>query len=199
MFVMRNPALGLSLVRHERPIVIAQPNIREPQRNISETLTSEIGGFIGIGKTTSTSTIMLSKDQFFAGEQLNVTIDCDNSRCSKAIKSFKIKVQRNLLALGYNGDFTNQKKYIKEYRSNEGCEANANRQITLNLQLPFDDDEENELLKARPYLKQSLQTQVSQDEQDVLKVISPSMMGQIVSIFYELHVFVKHSAWNEFG
>lgn len=133
MFVMRNPALGLSLVRHERPIVIAQPNIREPQRNITETLTSEIGGFIGIGKTTSISTIILSKDQFFAGEQLNVTIDCDNSRCSKAIKSFKIKVQRNLLALGYNGDFINQKKYIKEYRSNEGCEANANRQITLNL------------------------------------------------------------------
>ena len=82
-----------------------------------------------------------------------MTIDCNNSQCSKAIKSFKIKVQRNLLALGYNGEFTNQKKYIKEYRSNEGCEANANRQITLNLQLPFDDDEENELLKARPYLK----------------------------------------------
>ncbi len=25
------------------------------------------------------------------------------------------------------------------------------------------------------------------------------MMGQIVNVWYELHIFVKHDAWNEFG
>ena len=106
-----------------------------------------------------------------------MTVDCDNSRCSKAIKKFKIKVQRNLLALGYGSLFTNSKKYIKYYKFEEVCEANSSRQIQLSLQLPFEDDEQNELANARPNLRQSLQSQVSEDEQDVLKTMSPSMMG----------------------
>lgn len=69
----------------------------------------------------------MDKDQFFPGEVMNVRIDCDNSRCGKAVKGFKIKMQRNLLALGYNGTYRSCSKYIKVFKSNEGCGANTTK------------------------------------------------------------------------
>ena len=29
--------------------------------------------------------------------------------------------------------------------------------------------------------------------------VAPSMLGQILHIWYELHVFVKHDCWNDIG
>ena len=34
------------------------------------------------------------------------------------------------------------------------------------------------------------------DETHNMKSLCPSMFGQIVHIWYEVHVFVKHDAWN---
>ena len=56
--------------------------------------------------------ITLEKDLYWPGEDIVVRIDCDNSKCSKAVKNFKVKLRRNLLALGYNGQLVRHKKYI---------------------------------------------------------------------------------------
>ena len=52
--------------------------------------------------------------------------------------------------------------------------------------------------EIKPFLKESLD-RISADEKPLLDTFTTSMMGQIVSIWYELHVFIKHDAWNEFG
>ena len=71
--------------------------------NIQKTLSVKVGGFAGLAKTESVSTITVEKDQYFPGEEMVVKISCDNSQCYKAVKGFKVKVCRNLLAIGYNG------------------------------------------------------------------------------------------------
>ena len=73
--------------------------------------------------TESISTITLEKDQFYPGEDVVVQLACDNTKCIKSIKWFKIKIQRHLLALGYNGTLTKSTKYVEEQKIQEGCEA----------------------------------------------------------------------------
>ena len=82
---------------------MARAPSREPILNIQKALNLEVGGFIGVGKTKSENKITLAKDMYFPGEEIVVNIDCDNSNCSKSVKNFKVKLRRNLLALGYNG------------------------------------------------------------------------------------------------
>ena len=58
-------------------------------------LRSEVGGFMGMGKTVCNSQIFLEKSQYHVGENINVRIVCDNSACDKAVKSFKFKLFRS--------------------------------------------------------------------------------------------------------
>jgi len=44
-----------------------------------------------------------------------------------------------------------------------------------------------------------MKTYICKDEISLLKRMTTSMMGQIVNIWYELHIYVKHDSWNEFG
>lgn len=34
---------------------------------------------------------------------------------------------------------------------------------------------------------------------ELAKRLQPSILGKLIEINYELHVFVKHDAWNEWG
>ena len=59
-------------------------------------MSAKVGGFLGLGKTESHSSVVIEKDVFEVGEAIKVRIQCDNSRCSKTIKGFKLKLLRNL-------------------------------------------------------------------------------------------------------
>lgn len=48
-------------------------------------------------------------------------------------------------------------------------------------------------------LRESYLRQITTDIKPIMKTFTPSMIGQIVHIWYDLHVFVKHAAWNEVG
>ena len=65
-------------------------------RNIEFNLTFKVGGMFGVGKSESSTDFVFEKEEFYAGEEARVRIVCDNSRCSKAIKSFKFKVYRHI-------------------------------------------------------------------------------------------------------
>lgn len=92
---------------------------------------------MGIAKTESSAQITIEKDQYFPGEEIRVTIDCDNSKCRKPIEGFKIKIQRNLLVFGYNKAYQRHQSYISAFNSEEGCDAKATRQIQLSLKVPI--------------------------------------------------------------
>ena len=78
-----------------------------------------------MAQTESVSQITLEKDQFYPGEEIVVKIDCDNTKCAKSVKNFKIKLQRNLLALGYNGTLAKTKRYVEQIKVEERCEAHG--------------------------------------------------------------------------
>ena len=54
-YVADLPDLGISMVRHERPILINRDlrHTPQPQLNLKKDLTSKVGGFLGIGRTHS--------------------------------------------------------------------------------------------------------------------------------------------------
>ena len=61
---------------------------------LQRTFKSKVGGIGGLGASEATSVISLEKLIFAPGEKIRVNIDHDNSSCKKAVKSFKIKLQR---------------------------------------------------------------------------------------------------------
>ena len=61
---------------------------------LQRTFKSKVGGIGGLGASEATSVISLEKLVFAPGEKIRVNIDHDNSSCKKAVKSFKIKLQR---------------------------------------------------------------------------------------------------------
>ena len=52
-YVADIPELGISKVRHERPILINRGRAPQPQLNFKQDLESKVGGFLGIGRTHS--------------------------------------------------------------------------------------------------------------------------------------------------
>lgn len=85
-------SLPISKLRHERLFIVTREQTRSPLINIEKTLRLKVGGFIGMSKTESVSKITLEKDQLCPGEEIVVRVDCDNSKCSKAVKNFKLKL-----------------------------------------------------------------------------------------------------------
>lgn len=47
-----------------------------------------------MGKSESTTEIIFEKNEFYPGEKAKVRIICNNSNCSKKVKSFKFKIHR---------------------------------------------------------------------------------------------------------
>ena len=143
-FVADLPDLGISKVRHERPIFINR-DLRltpQPQLNVQQNLSSKIGGFLGIGKTLSKSQIVLDKDIYSVGDTIRVQINCDNSECSKSISGFKLKLQRNIQAVSEMGEtkVANHQKYVSIFKETEGVAAHENKQIQIELEIPEMDD-----------------------------------------------------------
>ena len=53
---------------------------------------------MGIGTTQVQTSITFDRSTYFIGQTASVRIICDNSRCAKAVKEFKIKIYRQLIA-----------------------------------------------------------------------------------------------------
>ena len=131
------------------------------------------------------------------GEEIVVNINCDNLNCRKPVKEFKMKVEKNLLGLGYRGKYCKQRKYVLECRSEETCEPRSSKQVQLRVRIP--DSEQILARDVHPYIVNTIKNTMFSDEKHNLLSLSPSMFGQIVHIWYEVHVFVKYDAWNDIG
>ena len=69
----------------------------------------------------------------------------------------------------------------------------------INFEVPELDQREPSVNCLSADLQAALKASISRDELPLLRRLTTSMMGQIVNVWYELHIFVKHDAWNEFG
>lgn len=123
-----------SMLRTDYALYLYRPNVAEesklgnPSGNIdptlSKTLTMTIGGIVGLGSSEAKSVISLEKHRFAPGEKIKVMIDCDNTQCKKAVKSYKIKFQRKISCLsgkkGVGAALLSQEDYIVALKY-DGC------------------------------------------------------------------------------
>lgn len=63
-------------------------------------LTSEVGGFLGAGKTSSSAKFSMDRTDYYAAEKVRVRINVDNTQCKKDVKEIKIKLARKVTAIG---------------------------------------------------------------------------------------------------
>ena len=109
------------MFRHERSFTVVRKELRNPMFAIQKDLNLAIGGFMGMAVTESNSHITVEKDQFYPGEEIKVKIECDNTKCKRDVKFFKIKIQRKILALGYDGNYSKHSRYVTAFKLLGGC------------------------------------------------------------------------------
>ena len=54
----------------------------------------KIGGLLGIGSKLIEANFSLNKTRYYPGETVKLRIDIDNRKCSKDVKSYKVKLWR---------------------------------------------------------------------------------------------------------
>ena len=69
----------------------------------SFTLDNKVGGYFGMNQTKTSAKFTVKSQVFMPGEHIPVTVECDNSECTNAIKSFKFKVWRKVRYMQSNG------------------------------------------------------------------------------------------------
>ena len=70
-----------------------------PLLHTKEVVVSEMGGVMGFGSSKCETTVYFLKNEFYTGQKAQVRIVCDNTKCDKAVKSFKFKVFRQCAVL----------------------------------------------------------------------------------------------------
>ena len=102
-------------------VYVYRPSIQNPPQEFKMQIKSEVGGFIGIGRSAATTHVFFDKNQYYMGERARIRIICDNTHCKKDIQSFKVKLMRIYEGQEHPGRFkTVHSSYI--YASKEsGC------------------------------------------------------------------------------
>ena len=103
-----NQQKGLSGFRGEVPIYIFCPKPPEQSNGRKGTLTLSVGGFLGIRSRECTCKVSVLSTVCNIGNSIDVKVDCDNSKCNKAVTDFNIAIERTHLLKtddGYNKEF----------------------------------------------------------------------------------------------
>ena len=114
----------------------AAVNYLKPKLEYS--MVEKAGGFFGIMGDQVRTSIFFEKNTFTPGEKLTVRIDCDNSSCSKPIKSFKVKLKRKI-SIKQNLVLGSQQFSASTYlvtSKEEGCPAKEKCVREIELTIP---------------------------------------------------------------
>ena len=79
---------------YQKPVTIA------PNADLNAAIDVRVGGLLGIGGSRSVTQVVFNQQQYYPGDKCVVNLLCDNSNCSSAVKSFKIKLKRKVFARG---------------------------------------------------------------------------------------------------
>ena len=164
------------------------------------------------GSTESTCEVKFVKNQYYPGEMIDIWLDCDNSKCDKAVKSYKFKLHRHLrcreaLTGAYDTFITNLKT-VKE----KGCAAKSREQKHFQFQIPVMEkdcsneatnilDRTSKAILRKDTRKKGMTVHNNDDDEKENKMLDlcPSWMGQIYQVQYTLKVYLKHDGFFERG
>ena len=132
----------------------------------------------------------MEKERYAPGEKIKVHFDVDNSKCRKAVKSFKIKLKRTIHI--FNGLKSHDKPlltdeeeiYTQKY---DGCPKKSNETRTIEFEVPLYDEKIGFVEKYHP------------DQRHMVKMFCDSADNTLFKIEYVLDIFVKHKAPLERG
>lgn len=107
------------------------------------TIQQKVGGVFGLGAGETKTTIKFEKNIYFPGDRVRVTFECNNTKCSKAVRAFKVKLKRKFFVqpLGKHSVPSHFSKYILSSRT-EGCPANSSATRTAEMIIPMDDSKD---------------------------------------------------------
>ena len=70
---------------------------------LTKSMHVKVAGVAGLGAASVSAHISIAKDTFHPGDLINITVDIDNSKCSKKVKSYKFKLARRYECFNGNG------------------------------------------------------------------------------------------------
>jgi DNA-binding LacI/PurR family transcriptional regulator len=107
---------------------------------------------LGFGKSECVTDIVFDKNEYYQGESARVSIACDNSKCSKAVRGFKFKLHRKILVRS-----TNTKQAVtltlQEYvfaLKEQGIPAKAQVTREFEIMIPTSEANSDKMLTLHP-------------------------------------------------
>ena len=139
---------NVSLFRGSRRVCIyEQPKEIQP-KNYKLQLRTTTGLIKFLGSTETVCEVRFLKNQYYPGEKVDIWLDCDNSKCGKAIRCYKFKLFRQLRCreseTGHYDTFNTCLKTIKE----KGCAANKKEQKHVQFEIPLLEKDNSEEARA---------------------------------------------------
>lgn len=98
-----SPYRAVRKISIHRQVPDPLPNVT----GLTSTIESKIGGLMGLGGDPCLTSVTFERNQYYGGDKVTVRIDCDNSKCSTAVKSFKLKFKRKVFMVGERKDHNN--------------------------------------------------------------------------------------------
>ena len=134
---------NVSVFRGSRRLYIYQP-VRELQpKNYRLEIKSKVGLRL-FGSTESICEIRFNRNQYCPGDMIDIWLNCDNSKCDKAVRSYKFKLCRRLRCrepvAGHFDGFETLIKTVKE----PGCAAKKREEKHLQFQIPLMEKDSSE-------------------------------------------------------
>ena len=116
---------NVSVFRGSRRLNIYQPYKEVEPKNYKLQIRSKVGRFNLFGSSSeSICEVRFIKNQYYPGEMIDIWLDCDNSKCDKAVKSYKFKLFRQLRCReSMTGQYESFVTNLKDEKK-PGCGAN---------------------------------------------------------------------------
>ena len=90
-----------------------------------------------LGSTESVCEVRFNKNVYYPGDHVDIWLDCDNSKCSKAVKSYKIKLHRQLRCReSMTGHYDSTVLCLKTVKE-PGCAAGKKESKHLRFMIPL--------------------------------------------------------------
>mmetsp|Transcript_29139 Transcript_29139/g.36144 ORF Transcript_29139/g.36144 Transcript_29139/m.36144 type:complete len:165 (+) Transcript_29139:652-1146(+) len=115
-----------------------------------------------------------------------MNVNIDNSRCKKDVKNIKVhlKVHYKGIAMKPSKHTRSESFTVTYYRVQDTRVPKfGSERFEIEIDTP----------KSFPKLKHAYKMQ------EFAKRVQPTFHGKLITVDYELRIFVKHDAWNEWG
>ena len=150
----------------------------------------KIAGVAGLGAQDVSAAISIDRDVYQPGEGIPISVDIDNSKCRKNVKSYKFKLARRYECYAGNGQKTPllvKEEYLALHKTDKGCAKKSKEKAQFKFMIPQTDNKYGKTENLHPDLRQ------------MVRMFSSSIFGELFHISYHLDVFIKHQAWQEHG